>query len=269
MAISRISSGLISASDFYRKTTRNDSLPTTTTRKKNGGKELAVTYKGHDFAPGSALVDYELGRMDQLTYYDWVTDTSVDDQGAWSFVTDAGFKSVSSLVHNLIDNVSKNGYLLLNVGPKADGIIPDGAKKCLAGMGEWLRVNGEAIFETTPWVSYGEGPTEMKKAGTFSESDEVIYTPEDIRFTCRDNVLYATCLGWPEKNFTIPFNQDRTSSFTTMKRLEVGEVQSVKMLGVDAELKFSMTRQGLEIERPDDMPCEHAFVFKITRKFPF
>ena len=74
--------------------------------------------------------------MDQLTYYDWITDTSVDDQGAWSFVSDAGFKKVSTLVHNLVDNVSKNGYLLLNVGPKADGSIPDGAKRCLEGMGE-------------------------------------------------------------------------------------------------------------------------------------
>ncbi|MGI9260862.1 MAG: alpha-L-fucosidase C-terminal domain-containing protein [Woeseiaceae bacterium] len=109
----------------------------------------------------------------------------------------------------------------------------------------------------------------MEKAGHFSELKEVIYTPEDIRFTCRDNVLYATCLGWPEENFTISFNQDRSSFFTTLKRLEVGEVQSVKMLGVDEELKFSMTSQGLEIERPQEKPCEHAFVFKITRKFPF
>ena len=238
-------------------------------KEQEWGKEVAVTYKGHDFAPGSALVDYELGRMDQLTYYDWVTDTSVDDQGAWSFVEGAGFKPVSSLVHNLVDNVSKNGYLLLNVGPRADGSIPDGAKKCLAGMGEWLKINGEAIFETTPWLSYGEGPTEMEKAGHFSEFKEVTYTPKDIRFTCRDNVLYATCLGWPERKFTISFDQGKASFFSTMKRLEVGEVQSVRMLGVDDELKFSMTQQGLEIERPREKPCEHAFVFKITRKFPF
>ena len=238
-------------------------------KEQQWGRELAVIYKGHDFAPGSALVDYELGRMDQLTYYDWVTDTSVDDQGAWSFVSDAGFKTVSSLVHNLVDNVSKNGYLLLNVGPKPDGSFPDGAKRCLEGMGAWLKGNGEAIFETAPWVSYGEGPTTMEKAGHFSEHKEVEYTPDDIRYTCRDNVLYATCLGWPDKNLTIPFNQDRSSSFTTMKRLEAGEIASVKMLGVDQPLRWSMTREGLHIERPDEPPCEHAYVFKIIRKGTF
>ena len=228
-------------------------------REKEWGKDLAITYKGHDLVPGTALIDYELGRMDSLTYYDWITDTSVDDQGAWSYVRDAGFKKNSTLVHNLVDNVSKNGYLLLNVGPKADGTIPEGAKKCLAGLGEWLKVNGEAVFETMPWVSYGEGPTKMESGGMFSERHEVQYTPEDIRFTCRDNLLYATCLGWPEQRATI----------RSMKRLYPGEIESVRMLGIDKELEWSLTADGLEIDTPDEKPCEDAFVFKITRKDPF
>ena len=234
------------------------------------GRELAVTYKGHDLAVGSAIIDYERGRMDELTYYDWITDTSVDDQGAWSYVTDAKFKSVTNLVHNLVDNVSKNGYMLLNVGPKADGSIPDGAKQCLMGIGQWLAINGEAIFETRPWVSYGEGPTKMESAGMFSERQEVQYTSKDIRFTCRDNILYATILGWPEQNkVLIELNQNEESYFKTIKLLEPGEVESVRMLGVDRELDFSMTHIGLEVDIPDGKPCEHAFVLKITRRDPF
>lgn len=228
-------------------------------KEKEWGKDLAVTYKGHDLVAGTGIIDYELGRMDKLTYYDWITDTSVDDQGAWSYVPDAGFKKVSALVHNLVDNVSKNGYLLLNVGPRADGTIPDEAKKCLAGMGDWLKINGEAIFETMPWVKYGEGPTKMESAGMFSEQHEVQYTPQDIRFTCRDNLLYATCLGWPEHRVTIK----------SMKKLYPGEVESVRMLGLDKELAWSLTEDGLEIDVPNEKPCENAFVFKITRKSPF
>jgi len=228
-------------------------------KEEEWGRDLAVTYKGHDLVPGTAIIDYELGRMDQLTYYDWITDTSVDDQGAWSYVEDAGFKKVSTLVHNLVDNVSKNGYLLLNVGPKADGTIPDGAKKCLAGMGEWLKVNGEAVFETMPWVSYGEGPTKMASGGMFSERYEVQYTPEDVRFTCHDNLLYATVLGWPEERATI----------RSMKKLYPGEIESIGMLGIDGELTWSVTENGLVIDMPDEKPCEDAYVFKITRKSPF
>ncbi len=222
-------------------------------------KEVAVTYKGHDLAVGSALIDYELGRMDELTYYDWITDTSVDDQGAWSYVPDAAFKEVSTLIHNLVDNVSKNGYLLLNVGPRPDGSIPQGAKTCLYGMGDWLSVNGEAIFGTIPWLSYGEGPTKMETRGMFSERNEVKYTSLDYRFTCRDNCLYAICLGWPEKAAVI----------RSMKKLYPGEIASVEMLGTDEKLNWSHAENGLEIRMPASRPCDHATVFKIIRKNPF
>ena len=159
--------------------------------------------------------------------------------------------------------------MLLNVGPKADGSIPDGARKCLQGMGDWLNINGEAIFETMPWVSYGEGPTQMQAAGTFSEHHEVEYTADDYRFTSRDNLLYATFLGWPDQKAIISFDQDRTSNFKAIKRLEPDEVVSVRMLGIDKELNWSMTRQGLEIDLPNEKPCDNAYVFKITRKDPF
>ena len=220
------------------------------------GTDLALAYKNHDLVPGVALIDYELGRMDKLTYYDWITDTSVDDQGAWGFVKDAGFKKASTLVHNLVDNVSKNGYLLLNVGPKADGTIPDEAKSLLQSMGDWLRINGEAVYETTPWFVYGEGPTEMTEAGMFSEQHEVLYTAEDYRFTCTENAIYATCLGWPKG----------VSKIKSLGRLYAEEISSVTMLGSDERLSWDLSREGLEISVPKTKPCQHAFVYKITRK---
>ncbi len=126
-------------------------------------KEVEVTYKNYDFPPVVGVTDLEMGTMDELTYHEWLTDTSVDEQGSWAYVQNVGFKSVNQLVDNLIDRVSKNGYLLLNVGPKSDGTIPEEAKDRLLGIGEWLKVNGEAIYGTTPWSIYGEGPTRMSE----------------------------------------------------------------------------------------------------------
>jgi len=227
------------------------------------GKEVVVTYKNHDFPPGTAIQDLELGQMADLTYHMWITDSSMDDQGAWGYVKTAGYKSVDTLIDNLVDRVSKNGLLLLNVGPKADGTIPEPAKERLLGMGKWLKLNGQAIYGTTAWMCYGEGPVEMKKGGAFSETKgKLKYTWKDIRFTCKGNVLYAICLGWPEDEVVI-------KSFVKNDNCWVypEEIKSVKMLGVKEKLKWKMTDRGLVIQPPknSEKPCEHAFVLKIQR----
>ena len=96
-----------------------------------------------------------------------------------------------------MDIVSKNGQLLLNVGPRADGSLPEGATQALRKMGEWLRINGKAIYNTRPWYVTGEGPTEthldMSKGGHFNEIGEPRFCAHDIRFTTGDGTIYATC----------------------------------------------------------------------------
>jgi len=171
---------------------------------EKNGKKVVVTYKDHDLIPGSGVRDLELGQEPEITYNDWITDSSVDDRGAWGYADDLTFKTPNRLIDNLIDRVSKNGYLLLNVGPKANGTIPDGAKEVLLAMGSWLDSNGEAIYNTTPWFVAGEGPTkvgEIEEQG-FNESD-LVYTPEDIRFTVNGDNLYATFLDWPGEKASI------------------------------------------------------------------
>ena len=148
----------------------------------------------------------------------------------------------------------------MTVGPKPNGEIPEEAQITLKGIGEWLKVNGEAIYDTVPWHLSGEGPTVMNVQGAFSDTKEKVhYTGEDFRFTMKDNVLYATSLAWPAKDFTI---KSLTADFSG--NVYPGQIQSVKMVGVDYELRWKSTSEGLSIERPDEKPCDHAYVFKIT-----
>jgi len=201
----------------------------------------------------------------------------VDDQGAWGYVKTAGYRSVDWLVDNLVDRVSKSGYLLLNVGPKADGTIPEEAKKRLLGMGEWLKVNGEAIYGTTAWVLAGEGPTRLKKSDGFNE-EPTPYTPQDIRFTVKGDALYATVLDWPGEEVVI-----RTFRGAEDDRADVGvrrgenpryqlyqsEIVSVSMLGDGQPLPWKLNKEGLVVRMPERKPCEHAFVVKIVRRKPY
>jgi len=161
-------------------------------------KEVVVTYKGNDLVPATGVRDLELGQEPGLTYHEWITDSTVDDRGAWGYAEDLTFKPPDRVIDNLVDRVSKNGYLLLNVGPKADGTIPEEARDLLLTVGAWLDVNGEAIYGTSPWIIAGEGPTNLGRATElgFNEADTV-YTKEDIRFTVKGDTIYATFLDWP------------------------------------------------------------------------
>jgi alpha-L-fucosidase len=219
------------------------------------GKEVVLTYKWHDLVAGTAVLDLERGRLGELAYYTWINDTTVDAGDGWGYIQNTDYKSTTTLIHGLVDIVSKNGCLLLNVGPKPNGEIPDEAKERLLGIGEWLKLNGEAIYGTMPWMTYGEGPTRMVKSGYFSEDQEVRYTANDIRFTGKGSSIYAILLGWTNEPITIE----------SLKALYNGEVRAVSMLGSHEEIRWEMTDAGLLVHLPAQPPCEHAYVLKIER----
>ena len=223
------------------------------------GQEVVLTYKWNHLVPGCGVLDVELGSFENLTYYDWITDTTVDDGHGWGYLKEPRYKTVDTLIHYLIDNVSKNGSLLLNVGPRPDGVISEQAKELLLGIGKWLDVNGEAIYGTTPWTTYGEGPTHMNKAGYFTENNQINYTAQDIRFTTKGQNLYAICLARPKDVLTIQ----------SLKLLYPSEIRSVYLLGSEAPVDWTLDAGGLNIHPPLQKPCDHAYVFKIVRRHPY
>jgi alpha-L-fucosidase len=213
------------------------------------GIEVAVAHKHRNIHQHTGILDFERGREDRLTPYPWLTDTSI---GPWFHQKSTAYKSVDDIVDVLVDIVSKNGCLLLNVGPAADGTIPPDAQKLLRGIGRWLSTNGEAIFETRPWKTFGEGPT-RNTGGGFSENKDKSYTSEDIRFTqSKDGkTVYVIVLGWPERE-------------TTIRSMRLAGRGRVELLGYRGKIEHRINNEGqLVITPPRDKEGDHAFAFRL------
>lgn len=216
-------------------------------------RKIVVTQKDPAIAQRTGTLDFERGREDRVTSYPWLTDTAL---GSWFYVASAGFRSPQSTVGILVDIVAKNGCMMLDIGPEVDGTLPEKGVEVLLAVGRWLEKNGEAIYGTRPWSVYGEGPTK-NPGGPFSEQKEKPYTPQDIRFTTKGNVLYAILLGWPG-------HETKIASLPAGKKLWLGPIRKVQLLGHTAPLKWKQDSNGLRVQLPETRVGEYAYVLKIT-----
>jgi len=219
-------------------------------------KGVAINYKNKSFPDKAAVLDVERGQLAEIRPFFWQTDTSIS-KNSWGYVSKQDYKTADSLIDDLVDIVSKNGALLLNIGPKPDGTIPEPEEKILLEIGRWLEVNGEAIYGTRPWKVYGEGPTKIVE-GSMNDTKRSAFTGQDIRFTARGDVLYATALAWPENNTVTVRSLARGQSLCR------SEFKDVRLLGSKDAVVWERNADGLVVRLPAAKPCEHAFVLRIS-----
>ena len=164
--------------------------------------------------------------------------------------------SIPVMVGNAVDAISKNGVVMMNVALRGDGTLPENQAAYLTAFGDFLKINGEGIYGTRPWKTFGEGPLKMKD-GRQGENHQD-FTQEDIRFTTKDGILYAFVLAPPTKDITI-------------KTLATGglldrEIKQVSLLGSNEEIHWTRSPTGLMIQRPESLPGKYAVGFRITLK---
>ncbi len=219
--------------------------------EKHDGKLNAVMNLKHGPDKRAFVWDIERGQSDALQRLPWQTDT--DLQGGWFYLKKEPNFTAEVLIGNFIDIISKNGNLLLNVGLRGDGTLPENQAAVLKEMGRWLKINGEAVYGSRPWLVYGEGPTKIT-SGAFNEPNSD-YTTEDIRFTTNNGFLYAFILNTPAEEVNI-------RSLSDLLTL-AGEIRSIELLGCSEKLQWERKDNGLKIEIPKTLPSKYALVFKI------
>jgi len=213
-----------------------------------------INFKDYAMQEDAGVLDIERGQSANIRPRYWQTDTSVSNR-SWGYIENDTFKTPEFIVGQLVDIVSKNGNLLLNIGPRSDGTIPGPVQQVLREVGAWLKVNGEAIYGTRPWRIYGEGPTKVVE-GSFHDEDTKPYTAEDFRFMTKGSTLYAIELGWPAKGEAI---------VRSLAAEVAGEsrIASVELIGSESKVTFQQSVDGLHIWVPDKAPGKYAYAFRI------
>jgi alpha-L-fucosidase len=197
------------------------------------GKPVSLETKDGAYLAGS-IEDFERSSRAPKELTDFVWDVDEPVLYRFGYTENSPIASADGCVRLLVNCTSKNGGLLLNISPKADGTIPDNQQKLLLQIGAWLDVNGAAIYGTRPWRQFSEG---------------------NLRFTTKGNILYAIALGWPGKEVVIP---------ALAAGKVAGRIEKVNLLGHAGALAFSQGGDGLHVTMPDEKPCDYAFSLEIT-----
>jgi alpha-L-fucosidase len=207
------------------------------------------------------VLDIERGRANRILPAAWQTDTCIGD---WhyrrSIFENHTYKTADTVIKMLVDIVSKNGNLLLNIPLRGSGAIDEDERKVLDGLASWMPANREAIFGTRPFSTFGEGPPDVQGSGNFNERNTRPYTAEDIRFTAKGDLLYAIALAWPA---------DGKLTIRTLAAGSAGyprEIGRVQLLGSNGALPFTREAGGLVVTLPREKPNEYAFALKIEAK---
>jgi alpha-L-fucosidase len=222
--------------------------------KKNKTVQTVVTGKILDAQQKKALVwDIEKGQGNDIEPLPWQTDTCL---GNWHY--DRGvyerkeYKSAKTVIHTLIDAVSKNGNLMLNIPVRGDGSIDELERQIVKEIGVWMKLNSKSIYGTRPWKIFGEGP-QLGSAGAltaqgFNEGKGKPFTSEDIRFVQKDKILYATVMAWPESGTAIIKNLGKSNLH------HIEEIREIRLVSTGQKLKFKQNSNSLEVYFPNQKP---------------
>lgn len=212
------------------------------------GSKVQAIYTCKQKSDGRWIEDLERGVMPGINPNPWQTDTSIGD---WFYNRNWKFRPVSWTIHMLVDIVSKNGNLLLNVVQRPDGSIDPEVEQSLHQLADWIAIHGESIYGSRPWLVYGEGGVRTK-GGHFHEDFK--YTPQDIRFTTKQGALYAIALGWPEDGKLLVKSLASTGS---------GKINRVTLLGSKGKVSWNRTSEGLVVTLPPGKVSPYTCALRI------
>lgn len=212
-------------------------------RAAEWGSDAVINYKHDAFLFGTAVPDVERGQFADVKPYFWQTDTAIA-LNSWGYTARNDFRPAQDILCDLVDIVSKNGCLMLNVGPRPDGTITEEETAVLCRIGEWLKVNGEAIYDSRVWRKYGEGPTQIVE-GQFSDGIKKNFTSQDFRFTTANGFLYAVALKCNDDgNYCVHSlgiqDASRQAHFS-------GIIEDVEVLGCGDKPEWRRDGEGLHI----------------------